>query len=161
VSAADGKKVTIHRTYLTPDGTKAAVESVKKLMEYPQDRVLRGGAVRLFPSGRSLSVTEGLETALAVHQFTRDPVWAAVSAPLLEAFEPPTQVEHLDIWADLDRKGAGEKAAYALQERMRARGLRAVVHLPFGPLPADQKSLDWADFWAGGRRVEEALFGRP
>ena len=161
VSAADGKKVTIHRTYLTPEGTKAPVESAKKLMEYPQDRVLRGGAIRLFPAGRILAVTEGIETALAVHQFTRDPVWAAVSAPLLEAFEPPAQVEHLDIWADLDRKGAGEKAAYALQERMRARGLRAVVHLPFGPLPADQKSLDWADFWAGGRKVEEELFGRP
>ena len=161
VSAADGKKVTIHRTYLTPEGTKAPVESAKKLMEYPEDRTLRGGAIRLFPAGRVLAVTEGIETALAVHQFTRDPVWAAVSAPLLAAFEPPPQVRHLDIWADLDRKGAGEKAAYTLQERMLAKGIRAVVHLPFGPLPADQKSLDWADFWAGGRKLEEELFGRP
>jgi phage/plasmid primase-like uncharacterized protein len=161
VSAADGKKVTIHRTYLTPDGTKAPVESVKKLMEYPQDRALRGGAIRLFPAGRSLSVTEGLETALAVHQFTRDPVWACVSAGLLESFEPPPEVRRLDIWADLDRSGRGEEAARVLQERMRTMGVRAVVHLPVGPLPEDQKSLDWADFWAGGRKVEEALFGRP
>lgn len=161
VSAADGRKVTIHRTYLTPEGTKAPVESAKKLMEYSEDRTLRGGAIRLFPAERVLAVTEGIETALAVHQFTQDPVWAAVSAPLLAAFEPPPEVRHLDIWADLDRSGAGEKAAYALQERMRAKGVRAVVHLPFGPLQPGQKSLDWADFWAGGRKVEEELLGRP
>ena len=161
VSAADGKKVTVHRTYLTPEGTKAPVESAKKLMEYPEDRTLRGGSIRLFPAGRVLAVTEGIETALAVHQFTGDPVWACVSAALLESFKPPAGVEHVDIWADLDRKRAGEKAANALQERMLANGIRAVVHLPFGPLATGQKSSDWADFWAGGRKAEEALFGRP
>lgn len=161
VSAADGRKVTLHRTYLTPEGTKAPVEHVKKLMEYPSDWVLRGGVIRLFPAGPVLAVTEGIETALAVHHITGEPVWAAVSAALLEAFEPPPEVCRLDIWADLDRSGAGESAARALQQRMQAKGLRAVVIMPYGPLQAGQKSSDWADFWSGGRKLEEALYGRP
>lgn len=122
--------------------------------------MLRGGAIRLFPAGPVLAVTEGIETALAVHHITGEPVWAAVSAALLEGFALPPEVRRLDTWADLDRSGAGQSAALALKQRLQASGLRAVVIAPFAPLRDGQKSSDWADFWSGGRKLEETLYGR-
>ena len=46
VSGAQGGAVTIHRTYLSRDGQKAAVESPNKLVSYPQDRKIIGGGIR-------------------------------------------------------------------------------------------------------------------
>jgi hypothetical protein len=65
----------------------------------------------------------------------------------LERFEPPPEVSLLVVWADLDVSGAGEKAAMGLRERLLARGIQVAVHVPRGPIPADLKSLDWADVW--------------
>lgn len=50
VSDADGQPVTLHRTYLTAEGTKAPVEPVKKLMTYTSEWMLTGGVIRLFPA---------------------------------------------------------------------------------------------------------------
>jgi hypothetical protein len=51
------------------------------------------------------------------------------------------------IWADRDRSGAGEAAALAVRERLLRRGITVAVHLPPGPIPAEQKGIDWADVW--------------
>ena len=66
VTGADGAPVTVHRTYLIPDGHKAPVPDPKKLMGYPGGRLV-GGAIRLFAPGPTLGIAEGIETALAVH----------------------------------------------------------------------------------------------
>jgi hypothetical protein len=85
VSGASGNPVTIHRTYLTPDGKKAPVESPKKLMGYPKDRKIIGGAIRLTEAdAQVIAVAEGLETSLAVMEGTGLPVWCTVNALLLE-----------------------------------------------------------------------------
>ena len=55
VTDADGAPVTVHRTYLTPDGRKAPVPAPKKLMGYPGHRLV-GGAIRLFAPGPVLGV---------------------------------------------------------------------------------------------------------
>jgi hypothetical protein len=75
------------------------------------------------------------------------PVWAAVNAGLLRGFEPPATVKALQIWADLDRSLSGQEAALALMERLlrRRQDLAVRVLLPPGPIPADQKSVDWLD----------------
>jgi len=54
VTGADGAPVTVHRTYLTPDGRKALVPAPKKLMGYTGNRLVGG------PSGSSL---QGLRLA--------------------------------------------------------------------------------------------------
>jgi putative DNA primase/helicase len=146
VTDAEGAPVTVHRTYLTPDGRKAPVPAPKKLMGYPGDRLI-GGAIRLFDPGSVLGVAEGIETALAVHLRTGMPVWSAVSANLLERLEPPAQTSLVVVWADRDRSGAGQGAAVRLRERLLRRGISVAVHLPPGPIPPAAKGVDWADLW--------------
>jgi putative DNA primase/helicase len=146
VTDAEGAPVTVHRTYLTPDGRKAPVPAPKKLMGYPGHRLV-GGAIRLFTPGPVLGVAEGIETALAVHGRTGMPVWSAVSANLLERAEPPAKTSLVVVWADRDRSGAGEAAAMRLREWLLRRGIPVAVHLPPGPIPAGAKGVDWADLW--------------
>jgi len=147
VTGSDGMPVTVHRTYLTPDGRKAPVPEPKKLMGYPGDRLV-GGAIRLFPSAPVLGVAEGIETALAVHLRTGMPVWSTVSAGLLARFEPPADTSLVVVWADRDRSGTGESAAMSLREQLLRRGIPVAVHLPPGPIPMGAKGIDWADVWS-------------
>jgi phage/plasmid primase-like uncharacterized protein len=110
VTGPDGAPVTVHRTYLTPDGRMAPVPNPKKLMGYPGNS-LAGGAIRMFAPGPELGIAEGIETALAVHLRTGMPVWPAISAGLLAGLEPPAETALVVVWADRDRSGAGEAAA--------------------------------------------------
>lgn len=148
VTGPDGTPVTVHRTYLTPDGRKAPVSAPKKLMGYPGNRLI-GAAIRLFAPGPVLGVAEGIETALAVHLRTGMPVWSAVSANLLERLEPPAKTSLVVVWADRDRSGAGQAAAMRLRQRLLPRGISVAVHLPPGPIPMGAKGTDWADVWCG------------
>jgi len=151
VSGAQGNPVTIHRTYLTQDGKKAPVEAPKKLMSYPKNRKLVGGAIRLVKPGPVLAIAEGLETALAVMEGTGLPVWCAVNAYLLEHFVPPPGVERVVVFADKDRptqqhpNGHGQEAARRLVQRLWGMGIKASAIVPAGEIPPDQKSLDWLD----------------
>ncbi|WP_295622799.1 toprim domain-containing protein [uncultured Lamprocystis sp.] len=145
VADAQGRPVSLHRIYLDREGRKAPVASPKKMMT-PLAPVL-GGAIRLYPAGATLGITEGIETALVIRQRTGMPVWSGVSTTLLERFVPPPGVSLVVVWADLDVSGAGEKAAMQLRERLLARGIQVAVHVPRGPIPAGAKSLDWADLW--------------
>lgn len=153
VSGPDGTPVTIHRTYLTRDGQKAAVPSPKKLMAYPSNRKIIGGAVRLRTEVRSavLLVAEGLETALAVMEATNLPVWSMVNAYLLESFIPPDWVKQVFVFADKDRpskqhpRGHGQEAATRLVQRIWERGIQCSAIVPSGAVQEGQKSLDWLD----------------
>ncbi|MFZ0790771.1 MAG: toprim domain-containing protein, partial [Chromatiaceae bacterium] len=145
VTNVQGGLVSLHRTYLTREGRKAPVEFQKKTMM--PCGPMQGGAIRLFPAGPEIGIAEGIETALAVRQRTGMPVWAALSATLLERWEPPADVRLVVIWADLDRSGAGAAAANRLRDRLLAQGLQVALHLPAGPIPEGQKGLDWADLW--------------
>lgn len=151
VSGTQGNPVTIHRTYLTQDGKKAPVESPKKLMSYPKDRKIIGGAIRLVDTGPVLAVAEGLETALAVLEGTGLPVWCAVNALLLENFVPPPGVNRVIVFGDKDRpteqhpKGHGQEAAKQLVQRLWEMGIKASAIVPAGEIPPGQKSLDWLD----------------
>jgi phage/plasmid primase-like uncharacterized protein len=147
VTDANGDPVTMHRTYLTPEGRKASVPAPKKLMGCPGHR-LAGGAIRLCAPAPVLGVAEGIETALAVRLITGMPVWSAVSANLLARFEPPAETSRVVVWADRDRSGAGEAAAVSLCERLQGKGIPVAVRLPPGPIPIGAKGIDWADVWA-------------
>lgn len=139
-SMPDGEAVTMHRTYLKPSGDKLNIESVKKIL--PPLRKMSGGAVRLFEAEKDIiAVTEGIETAIAVHEESHIPVWACLSSTLLEAFEPPKNITHVAIFADNDANYTGQKAAYTLANRLMTRKnkVTAEVYLP------DVPGEDWLD----------------
>ncbi|KAA6183703.1 hypothetical protein F2Q65_14780 [Thiohalocapsa marina] len=147
VCSADGRAVSLHRTYLRADGAgKAPVVAPKKLMPHAGTATLAGGAIRLCRAETTLGVAEGIETALAVQAMTGEPVWACSSATLLARFQPPARIERLTLWADKDRSGAGLTAAEALRDRLADRCLVRIA-LPAAPIPADAKGIDWADVW--------------
>lgn len=136
VTAPDGAPVTIHRTYLGEGGRKAGVESPRRLMP---GKLVKGCAIRLAPSGETLGIAEGIETALSASIIWRVPCWAAVSANMLMAWEPPAEAREIIIFGDDDRKYAGQAAAYALAHRLAARGRVVRVELP------PDRGMDWND----------------
>jgi phage/plasmid primase-like uncharacterized protein len=141
-----GEIVTLHRTYLTTQGLKANVPTVKKLMSPALSGATSGCAIQLYKPTKKLAITEGIETALAVHLATNLPVWAAISATLLEKIKIPSSVEEVFIMADKDISGAGEHAAMNLAKRLAALHTVKVV-LPNRPIPKGHKSIDWLDVY--------------
>lgn len=136
VQDQNGQVVSLHRTYLSPLGRKAAVPVAKKLME---GRKLSGGAIRLGPIEPIIGIAEGIETALAASQLFAMPVWSAVSANGIESFAPPAGVQEVYVFADNDENYVGQAAAYALAKRLVRSGLRARVETP------NTVGEDWAD----------------
>lgn len=137
VRDTEGKGQTLHRTYLTWDGQKAAVEKPRKLMrgEFP-----KGGAVRLFSAGEVLGVAEGIETALAASMLFGVPVWSTISEGLLQAWQPPQEAKHVIVFGDNDKNFVGQHAAYALARRLSLEGgVKVEVRIP------DCVSWDWND----------------
>ena len=148
VRSPDGRRLTLHRTYLRPDGrAKAPVPCPRKLLPALAGDALSGAAIRLATAGEVLGVAEGLETALAASALSGMPVWACLSATLLRRFEPPSGVRLLTIWVDKDRSGTGERAAAALRDRLVPR-LAVTLRTPADSIPPGAAGLDWADVWA-------------
>lgn len=147
---AEGRGVTIHRTYFTEDGEKID----RKVAAYDENAYsLSGSAIRLTRPERVLSVGEGIETMLSVLMSTRMPCWATGSADLLANLAIPDCVEELWIWADKDRSKKGEEVALKLCERAWASGRKARVILPHGEIPYGKKSRDWNDVWMENRKA--------
>jgi putative DNA primase/helicase len=117
VTGPDGKAVTIHRTYLTADGTRAPVDKCRMLY----CAVGKGAAIRLTPVAPTMGVTEGIETALACARLFGVPTWSAISAGMLSEFEPPAEVTKLVVFADNDVNGVGQNAAENLGRRLLGR----------------------------------------
>lgn len=110
-----GKGISIHRTYL--DGPKKAdVPKPKKIM--PGTEKLAGSAIRLSPAVEHIGIAEGIETAMSAYQLTGIPTWAATSAGLMEAWEPPEEVRKITIFADNDPGFSGQAAAYRLAKKL-------------------------------------------
>lgn len=74
VTDDEGRIVTLHRTYLTPEGIKAPVEAPKKLYAGGA----RGGLIRLGEPSDVLGIAEGIETALSARTLFKIPVWSDV-----------------------------------------------------------------------------------
>jgi putative DNA primase/helicase len=89
VTTCDGTLVTVHRTYVDLQGHKAAVACPKKVMAPQTPGCMRGAAIQLFPATTVLAVTEGIETALAIHRLSGWPTWSCISAGGLEQVALP------------------------------------------------------------------------
>jgi putative DNA primase/helicase len=138
----DGKPVSLHRTFLKPDGTgKAEMAAPRKNMpgELPD-----GACVRLsdFTTG-ALGIAEGIETAMAASNLFTMPVWSALNAAMLAKWYPPAGCEEVAIFGDNDAKFGGQAAAYRLAHRIACRAaIPVTVHIP--------TVGDWADEWVKG-----------
>jgi putative DNA primase/helicase len=141
VSDASGKPATIHKTYVTSDGAKAAVEKVRM---FCAGAVPAGGAVRLTSPEPILGIAEGIETALAAMKMFGIPTWAALSDWGVDKFEPPADTKRLVIFADNDVHCAGQRAAYSAAARLSGR-LEIEVRIP------EQPDTDWNDVMVAGR----------
>jgi len=129
VTDTEGKAVSLHRTFLRPDGlAKAEMEAPRKMMP---GALPDGACVRLSdgPSA-SLGIAEGLETALAASVLYGLPVWAALTATMLAKWIPPEGVEDITIFADNDPKFGGQAAAYQLAHRLAVKGWDVTVLVP-------------------------------
>ncbi len=149
VTDDDGRIVTLHRTYLTPDGAKAPVECPKKLYAGST----RGGLIRLGEPGAVLGIAEGIETALSARTIFKMPVWSAVSVGGFQNFtKVPSGVKKVVVFGDNDRSFTGQAGAYALAARLRREypALEIEVEIP------KAIGCDWSDVWmrrrSGGRR---------
>lgn len=132
---AAGERAALHRTYLDGDGGKADLPTPRKMM----GSMPTGAAVRLGPSEPTMGIAEGIETALAASILFNIPVWAALTAGLLQDWQPPAIARTIFIFGDNDRSHTGQAAAYALAQRLKAKDFDPVVQLP--PRAGD----DWND----------------
>lgn len=127
---AAGQPIAAHRTYLTPEGTKAGADPVKASLG-----PIWGGAVRLTPDTApppELVVGEGIETAGSAGLLLGLPAWAAVSAGNLAAgLILPPEVRAVTVAADPDPPG--RKAAHDAAVRWRAEGRTVHVATPDAP----------------------------
>ncbi len=145
IVAPDGQVVALHRTYLTRDGRKADVPTVKKLTGAAGS--LAGAAVPLYrPHGERIGIAEGIETALAASCATGVPTVAAYCADNLARWRWPAEVRRLLVFADADE--AGKRAADELVARAVRAGLQAQALAPSMP------GADWADVWAAAGAAE-------
>lgn len=147
VTDGSGGIITLHRTFLTPDGGKAPLSSPKKLAP----GAIEDGLIRLFPPTAIFCLAEGIETALSVHEMTGLPVWSAISLTGLRKFgEVPEGVKKIHICGDNDRSYAGAAGAYELAARIRRSrpDIEVAVHIPPEP------GTDWNDVLRSGGRLE-------
>jgi phage/plasmid primase-like uncharacterized protein len=139
LTGRDRRIVALHRTYLTRDGRKAEVPSVKKLTS--ASGPLAGACIAMFgPEKGCIGIAEGIETALAAWCASSVPTVAAYCAGNLAAWQWPIGVRRIVIFADHDPAGAD--AADKLRQRARAAGLSVNVLAPTDP------GSDWCDVWA-------------
>ena len=154
----DGNIVTLHRTYLDNNGTKANVESARKMMSVPAGKQVTGCAIQLGgkPNHGIIGVAEGMETALSAFRATGIQTWSCVSARIMEAFIVPADIHTVIIWADKDRSLTGELSANTLKARLEEEGLNVFILLPQDTIPINAKSIDWNDVL-----MEVGLYGFP
>ena len=119
--AVTREPLTLHRTWVRADGTKAPLDPPRMLLGGHRKQ---GGVVRLWPDemvSMGLGVGEGIESALSLaHAFT--PVWACLDAGNLAALPVLAGIEALTIAADNDENGIGIAAAKTCAARWAAQG---------------------------------------
>jgi putative DNA primase/helicase len=138
VTGPDGAPSTLHRTYLTNDGRKAPVTEPRRLMP---GIIAKGAAIRLGPAGDVLGIAEGIETALSATALFGVPCWAAVSAAMLAAWQPPTEAKRIIVFGDNDPNYAGQSVAYALARRLGSDEQVVEVQIP------TEVGADWNDVY--------------
>jgi hypothetical protein len=131
VTDDSGHVTGLHRTWLSPEGDKAALNDPRRAMG-----LLLGNGVRIGPVGPVMAAGEGLETILSLRQaLPLLPAVAALSAAHLAAWTFPALLRRLYVVCDAD--AAGEWAFAHLSSRGHA---TALTVLPLRPRRDDLNS---------------------
>jgi putative DNA primase/helicase len=128
----DRNGVTLHRTMI---GFGNEVQWRRLMPGKLPDNV----AIRLGEVAPCIGIAEGIETSLSASVLFHLPVWAAISAPLLKKWRPPSGVQKVIIFGDNDRNYTGQEAAYSLAKALSAWELEVEVKIPSIP------GWDWND----------------
>ena len=160
-SSKSGHPLSIHRIYLDPVKGKAKVPRPKKLMSCSIDGAISelGGAIRLYKlNGFSMGITEGVETAAAVHASHPGlPVWAAYSASVLTNFRPPYGIKLVHIFGDLDTSGTGQVASVRLALRLEKEKIKVRICLPKSEIYLPGEDSHWYTTEATKQAVTERV----
>jgi hypothetical protein len=136
------ERLTLHRTWIREDGTKAPVDKPRLLWPgLPK----AGGVIRLWPDPEvtlGLCIGEGIETSLAAARGF-GLAWPTLDKSNLADLPVLPGIEALTIVADHDKDGGGRQAAEACARRWLAAG--AEVAIWTAPTPG----VDFNDYAAG------------
>ena len=88
---------------------KLKCSSPKKIMS--PVGTITGSYIELFPIEEHICLAEGIETSLAIHEFTDKPVISCLNAQNLSAVDLPDLVKKVDIWGDNDASYCGQRTA--------------------------------------------------
>ena len=139
--ASDERPITLHATWIRPDGTaKADVPDPKRTLQVPVKGSTVGGAIRLYPQRSGiLGIAEGIESALSLHVIRGIPVWSARCADNVRDIRLPRGLRRLEIGVDVDESGKGRQVAEALAERVRRHspGTKTYLIMPEVDGPGD------------------------
>jgi hypothetical protein len=122
--------ISLHRTWVRADGQKADVDPPRMLLSGHRKK---GGVIRLWPDDEvtdSLTVAEGIETALSVARVA-PPAWSCIDAGNLAAFPVLPRIKSLLVVADHD--AAGLRAAKECADRWTRAGRSVRVFVPPTP----------------------------
>lgn len=148
VRNAQGKPLTIHRTFLKQDGTgKADVLKPKMMMKQPAS--LTGGYIQIdqpidSPHGKVIGITEGIENALSIREATGCPMWCGISDRIMEKVTFPDDVKHIVVFADIEPSGAGMRAAETLRTIWEPKGKIVSIE---APTMYNRANIDWNDVY--------------
>jgi putative DNA primase/helicase len=123
VQRPDGVEIAVQRTFLTADGNKADVGTMKLTTGN-----LGTGAVRLGYAAEVMGIAEGVETALSARFLSDIPVWASLGAHRLPQIELPSILREVHIFADND--DTGRKYAALAAKTHPALGREVRIHFP-------------------------------
>jgi len=111
-SPAETQIVTLQRIFLRVNGSevsKADLPDPKRMMS--KSAPLPGSYFNMWPHRADhprWDLAEGIETALACHAISKEPIAAAMTAGLMESVTVPPHIQHIVLWCDRDLKGRGQ-----------------------------------------------------
>lgn len=147
-----GEILTIHRTYLTPDGEKAPVDDPRKTTEYLPNAVIGNMGVQIGTPIEGVEfVAEGLETALVINRVYGLPVRATLTTSVLRALEvyqgtgnAALPIHQVVCFTDRDYSCGGELAVDDLEEHLKGRCKVHSILPPMGFM-SYEKGIDFSD----------------
>ena len=130
ILSLSGRLVGLLTTFLTPDGQKAPVDPVKRILKARDEDTITGAAIRLgLPDDQGrLGISEGIESGFSGSILEQIPVWCGISAHGLETIELPEDATRITILSDRDP--AGLRAAANAVLRFLAEGRQAEILTP-------------------------------